>query len=138
MLKTIKDLIAKPAPWLYFVLVLALLIIVTNNSGTISDLEAELDNANAEIQASETLTESLSDEIAIRSDAITGLENIIAGLEAASAEVTSERVALEGQVATLSGQLEDALANPSCPAVEPCPEAEACPEAVTTETTATQ
>ena len=134
MLKTIKDLIAKPAPWLYFVLVLALLIIVTNNSGTISDLEAELDNANAEIQASETLTESLSDEIAIRSDAITGLENIIAGLEASSAEVTSERVALEGQLA-------DALANPICPAAEPCPEAEACPEveacpeAVTTETT---
>ena len=134
MLKTIKDLIAKPAPWLYFVLVLALLIIVTNNSGTISDLEAELDNANAEISASETLTESLSDEIAIRNDAIAGLENIIVGKD-------SEKVALEGQVATLSGQLEDALANPICPAAEPCPEAEACPEveacpeAVTTETT---
>ena len=131
MLKTIKDLIAKPAPWLYFVLVVALLIILTNNSGTINDLEAELDNANAEISASETLTESLSDEIAIRNDAIAGLENIIVGKD-------SEKVALEGQVATLSGQLEDALANPSCPAAEPCPEAEACPEAVTTETTTTQ
>ena len=127
MLKTIKDLIAKPAPWLYFVLVVALLIIMTNNSGTINDLEAELDNANAEISASETLTESLSDEITIRNDAIAGLENAVAGND-------SERVALEGQVATLSGQLEDALANPSCPAVEPCPEAEACPEPTTTET----
>ena len=127
MLKTIKDLIAKPAPWLYFVLVVALLIILTNNSGTINDLEAELDNANAEISASETLTESLSDEIAIRNDAIAGLENAVAGND-------SDRVALEGQVATLSGQLEDALANPSCPAVEPCPEAEACPEPTTTET----
>ena len=126
-METIKNLIAKPAPWLYFVLVLALLIIVTNNSGTISDLEAELDNANAEISASETLTESLSDEIAIRNDAIAGLENAVAGND-------SDRVALEGQVATLSGQLEDALANPSCPAVEPCPEAEACPEPTTTET----
>ena len=126
MLKTIKDLIAKPAPWLYFVLVLALLIIVTNNSGTISDLEAELDNANAEISASDTLTESLSDEIAIRNDAIAGLENIIAGKD-------SERVALEGQLA-------DALANPTCPEAEACPEVEACPEpeAVTTETTTTQ
>jgi len=131
MLKTIKDLIAKPAPWLYFVLVVALLIIVTNNSGTINDLEAELDNANAEISASATLTETLSDEIAVRNDAIAGLENAVAGND-------SEKVALEGQVATLSGQLEDALANPSCPAAEPCPEAEACPEAVTTETTATQ
>ena len=131
MLKTIKDLIAKPAPWLYFVLVVALLIIVTNNSGTINDLEAELDNANAEISASATLTETLSDEIAVRNDAIAGLENAVAGND-------SERVALEGQVATLSGQLEDAIANPSCPAAEPCPEAEACPEAVTTETTTTQ
>ena len=43
MLKTIKDLIAKPEPLIYFVLVVALLIIVTNNSGTINDLEAELD-----------------------------------------------------------------------------------------------
>ena len=126
-METIKNLIAKPAPWLYFVLVVALLIIVTNNSGTINDLEAELDNANAEISASETLTESLSDEITIRNDAIAGLENAVAGND-------SERVALEGQVATLSGQLEDALANPSCPAVEPCPEAEACPEPTTTET----
>ena len=131
MLKTIKDLIAKPAPWLYFVLVVALLIIMTNNSGTINDLEAELDNANAEISASATLTETLSDEIAVRNDAIAGLENAVAGND-------SEKVALESQVATLSGQLEDALANPSCPAAEPCPEAEACPEAVTTETTATQ
>ena len=121
MIKTIKDLIAKPAPWLYFVLVVALLIIVTNNSGLRSDLEADLSNANDEISASETLIEALSDEVAVRNDAV--------------ASVKAERDALEGTVATLTGQLEDALANPSCPAVEPCPEAEACPEVVTTETT---
>ncbi len=131
MLKTIKDLIAKPAPWLYFVLVLALLIIVTNNSGTISDLEAELDNANAEISASETLTESLSDEIAVRNDAIAGLEASAGEVNAKLNQVDSERAALEGQLA-------DALANPTCPTAEPCPEVEACPEPVTTETTATQ
>ena len=131
MIEKIKNLINKPAGWAYFILVVALLIIVTNNSGTINDLEAELDNANAEISASETLTESLSDEITIRNDAIAGLENAVAGND-------SERVALEGQVATLSGQLEDALANPSCPVAEPCPEAEVCPEPVTTETTTTQ
>ena len=140
-METIKNLIAKPAPWLYFVLVVALLIIVTNQTGTVNDLEAELDNANAEISASETLTESLSDEITIRNDAIVGLESAIAGLEADSVDVNSrlnqvdsERVALEVQVATLSGQLEDAIANPSCPVVEPCPEAEVCPEPATTET----
>ena len=141
MLKTINDLISKPAPWMYFILVVALLIIVTNNSGTISDLEDDLSSANTEISASDTLTESLSDEIAIRNDAIVGLESAITGLEADSVEVNarlnqvdSERVALEVQVATLLGQLEDAIANPSCPVVEPCPEAEVCPEPATTET----
>ena len=123
-METIKNLIAKPAPWLYFVLVVALLIIVTNNSGLRSDLEADLSNANDEISASETLIEALSDEVAVRNDAV--------------ASVKAERDALEGTVATLTGQLEDAIANPSCPVVEPCPEAEACPEPVTTETTATQ
>ena len=128
MLKTIKDLIAKPAPWLYFVLVVALLIMVTNNSGTINDLEAELDNANAEISASDTLTESLSDEIAIRNDAIAGLEADSVEVNARLNQVDSERVALEGQLA-------DALVNPTCPEAEACPEAEICPEPVTTETT---
>ena len=138
MLKTIKDLIAKPAPWLYFVLVVALLIIVTNNSGTIGDLEAELDNANAEISASATLTETLSDEIAVRNDAIAGLEASAVDVNARLNDVDSQRVALEGQVATLSGQLEDAIVNPTCPEAEACPEVEACPEPTTTETTATQ
>ena len=141
MLKTINDLISKPAPWMYFILVVALLIIVTNNSGTINDLEDDLSSANTEISASDTLTESLSDEIAIRNDAIVGLESAITGLEADSVDVNprlnqvdSERVALEVQVATLSGQLEDALANPSCPLVEPCPAVESNPESATTET----
>ena len=135
MLKTINDLISKPAPWMYFILVVALLVIVTNNSGTINDLEDDLSSANTEISASDTLTESLSDEIAIRNDAIAGLEEDSAAVNARLNQVDSERVALEVQVATLSGQLEDAIANPSCPVAEPCPEAEVCPEPATTETT---
>ena len=90
-----------------------MLIIVTNKSGTINDLEAELDNANAEILASETLTESLSNEITIRNDAITGLENAIAGWEADAVEVNarlnavdSDRGALEVEVGTLTGLVE--------------------------------
>jgi len=134
MLKTINDLISKPAPWMYFILVIALLIIVTNNSGTINDLEDDLSSANTEISASDTLTESLSDEIAIRNDAIVGLEADSVEVNARLNQVDSERVALEVQVATLSGQLEDAIANPSCSVVEPCPEAEVCPEPATTET----
>ena len=134
MLKTINDIISKPAPWMYFILVVALLIIVTNNSGTINDLEDDLSSANTEISASDTLTESLSDEIAIRNDAIVGLEADSVEVNARLNQVDSERVALEVQVATLSGQLEDAIANPSCPVAEPCPEAEVCPEPATTET----
>ena len=133
MLKTINDIISKPAPWMYFILVVALLIIVTNNSGTINDLEDDLSSANTEISASDTLTESLSDEIAIRNDAIVGLEADAVEVNARLNQVDSERVALEVQVATLSGQLEDAIANPSCPVAEPCPEAEVCPEPVATQ-----
>ena len=112
-METIKNLIAKPAPWLYFVLVVALLIIVTNKSGTVNDLEASLDNANAEILASETLTESLSDEIALRNDAIAGLETAIVGWEADAIEVNtrlnavdSDKGALEVEVGTLTGLVE--------------------------------
>jgi len=112
-METIKNLIAKPAPWIYFVLVVALLIIVTNKSGTVNDLEASLDNANAEILASETLTESLSDEIALRNDAIAGLETAIVGWEADAIEVNtrlnavdSDKGALEVEVGTLTGLVE--------------------------------
>ena len=112
-METIKNLIAKPAPWLYFVLVVALLIIVMNKSGTVNDLEASLDNANAEILASETLTESLSNEIALRNDAIAGLETAIAGWEADAIEVNtrlnavdSDKGALEVEVGTLTGLVE--------------------------------
>jgi septal ring factor EnvC (AmiA/AmiB activator) len=112
-METIKNLIAKPAPWLYFVLVVALLIIVMNKSGTVNDLEASLDNANAEILASETLTESLSNEIALRNDAIAGLETAIVGWEADAIEVNtrlnavdSDKGALEVEVGTLTGLVE--------------------------------
>jgi len=130
-METIKKLIAKPAPWLYFILVVVLLIIVTNQAGTVKDLEADLSNANDEISASATLTESLSDEIAVRNDAIAGLESVIAGLEADSVAVNARlndsdalRGELESTVANLESQLnasasalEDAIANPNCPVV---------------------
>ena len=125
MLKTIKDLIAKPAPWAYFVLVVALLIIVTTKSGTVNDLEAELDNANAEIIASETLTESLSDEIAVRNDAIAGLEASAVDVNARLNDVDTQRGELEYEVARLLDRLNDRqltindlTENPNCPVTE--------------------
>jgi len=121
-METIKNLIAKPAPWLYFVLVVALLIIVTNNSGTINDLEAELDNANDEISTLETTLEAAANEVAVRDDAIAGLNDAIAGLESDSATAMLElndsdtrRVELESQLNASASALEDAIANPNCP-----------------------
>ena len=146
MLNTIKDLIAKPAPWIYFVLVVALLIIVTRNSGTINDLRADIKGVSAEISTLEALNETtldaMANEVAVRDDAIAGLNDAIAGWEADSVaintrlnQVDAERVDLEVQVVDLTARLDasasaldastlaltDAIANPICSACPECP-----------------
>ena len=129
MLEKIKKLINKPASWMYFVLVVALLIIISNNSTIKEELQAELDNANDEISTLETTLEAAANEVAVRDDAIAGLNNAIAGLESDSATAMLElndsdtrRVELEVTVVDLESQLnasasalEDAIANPNCP-----------------------
>jgi len=131
MLEKIKNLIGKPAGWMYFILVVALLIIISNNSSVKANLQAELDNANDEISTFETTLEAMAGEIAVRDDAIAGLNNVVAGLEsdstAANARLNdsdSLRGELESTVADLESQLnasasalEDAIANPNCPVV---------------------
>jgi len=126
-METIKNIINKPAAWMYFVLVVALLIILTNNSGTINDLEAELDNANAEISASVTLTESLSNEITIRNDAISGLEGELQTVNDRLNQVDSERGNLETALVDLQSQLDSEIANPVCPTCLECPTCQECP-----------
>ena len=146
MLKTINDLISKPAPWMYFILVVALLIIVTRNSGTINDLQADLEGVSAEISTLEALNETtldaMANEVAVRDDAIAGLNDAIAGWEADSVDVNTrlnqvdaERVDLEVQVVDLTARLDasasaldastlaltDAIANPICSACPECP-----------------
>ena len=132
IMETIKNLIAKPAPWLYFVRVVALLIIVTNNSGSINDLEAELDNANDEISTLESTLEAAANEVAVRDDAIAGLNDAIAGWESDSADVNARLndsdtlraeleltiVELESQLNDSASALEDAISNPNCPATQ--------------------
>ena len=121
-METIKKLIDKPAAWMYFILVVALLIIVSNNSSTINDLEADLVVANAEISTTDSTLEAMSNEIAVRDDAIAGLtvsaKDAIAGWESANAlsvelEVTvadfeSQLTASALAVADLESQLADA------------------------------
>ncbi len=149
MLEKLKNGLGKPAGWMYFILVVALLIIVSRNGDKADNLQAEIDSAVTEISTlealNETTLEAMSNEIAVRDDAIVGLNNAIAGWETDSAEVNAKlndsdslRGELEMEVADLqtrlsasasaldasSSALNDAIANPVCPACLKCPAVE--------------
>ena len=132
MLEKIKNGLGKPAGWMYFILVVALLIIVSNNSKEKTNLQAEIDSLTNDISTLETSLEASANEIAVRDDAIAGLNNAIAGWESDSAAVNAKlndsdalRGELESTVADLESQLnastsalEDAIANPNCPVTQ--------------------
>ena len=142
MLEKIKNGLGVPAGWMYFILVVCLLYIITQNGNKVDNLQADLDSVNTEISTLETTLEAAANEIAVRDDAIAGLNNAIAGWEADSAEVNAKlndsdslRGELEMEVADLQGRLSanasaleasssalnDAIANPVCPACLECP-----------------
>ena len=132
MIDKIKKGLGKPAGWMYFILVVALLIIVSNNSKEKTNLQAEIHSLTNDISTLETSLEASANEIAVRDDAITGLNNAIAGWESDSATVNAKlndsdalRGELESTVADLESQLnasasalEDAIANPNCPVTQ--------------------
>ena len=138
MIDKIKNGLGKPAGWMFFILVVALLIIISNNSKEKTNLTASLDSANAEISTlealNETTLEAMSNEIAVRDDAIVGLNNAIAGWESDSAAVNARLndsdtlraeleltiVDLESQLNDSASALEDAIANPNCPVAFRC------------------
>ena len=149
MLEKIKNGLGVPAGWMYFILVVCLLYIISQNGDKVDNLQAEIDSAIIEIstleQLNETTLEAMSNEIAVRDDAIAGLETAITVSEAGSAEVNAKlndsdslRGELEMQVADLQGRLSasasaldvsssalnDAIANPVCPACLECPAVE--------------
>ena len=135
MLEKIKNGLGKPAGWMYFILVVALLIIVSNNGDKVDNLQADLDSANTEISTLETTLEAAANEIAVRDDAITGMEANSAEVNAKLNDSDSLRGELEMEVADLqtrlsasasaldasSSALNDAIANPVCPACLECP-----------------
>jgi hypothetical protein len=132
MLEKLKNGLGKPAGWMYFILVVALLIIVSRNGDKVDILQAELDSANAQISTLETLyhttQEAMSNEIAVRDDAIAGLESESVAINARLNDVDSlrgdlelENVELGLTVADLQAQLDLAIANPVCPACLECP-----------------
>ena len=92
-MKIINDIISKPAPWMYVLLVLCLLVIISTNSTEKKTLQAEIDSLDAEYNALETSTattlEAMAGEIAVRDDAIAGLNNVITGMESDSAAVNA-------------------------------------------------
>jgi len=138
MIEKIKNGLGKPAGWMYFILVVALLIIVSNNGDKVDNLQADLDSANTEISTLETTLEAAANEIAVRDDAITGWEANSAEVNAKLNDSDSLRGELEMEVADLQGRLSasasaldasssalnDAIANPVCPACLECPAVE--------------
>ena len=83
MLEKLKNGLGKPAGWMYFILVVALLIIVANNGDKVDNLQAEIDSLSDDVLSLETSLEASANEIAVRDDAI-------AGWEANSAEVNAK------------------------------------------------
>ena len=138
MIEKIKNGLGKPAGWMYFILVVALLIIVSNNGDKVDNLQADLDSANTEISTLETTLEAAANEIAVRDDAITGMEANSAEVNAKLNDSDSLRGELEMEVADLQGRLSasasaldasssalnDAIANPVCPVCLECPAVE--------------
>ena len=130
MIEKIKNGLGKPAGWMYFILVVALLIIISRNGDKVDNLQADLDNANGEISTLETTLEAAANEIAVRDDAIAGWESDSAAVNAKLNDSDSLRGELEMEVADLqtrlsasasaldasSSALNDAIANPICPA----------------------
>ena len=90
-MKIINDIISKPAPWMYVLLVLCLLVIISTNSTEKKNLQAEIDSLDAEYNALETSTattlEAMAGEIAVLDDEIAGLNNVKPGIDEDSAEV---------------------------------------------------
>ena len=131
-MKNITNILEKPAGWMYFILVVALLIIISSNSTEKGNLQAEVDSLSDEVLTLENTLEASANEIAVRDDAIAGLNDAIAGLESDSAtamlelnDSDTQRAELEGTVADLQTQLsasasalEEAIANPNCPATQ--------------------
>ena len=121
MLEKIKNGLGVPAGWMYFILVVALLIIVSRNGDKVDNLQAEIDSAVTEISTlealNETTLEAMSNEIAVRDDAIAGLEMEVADLQD---RLSASASALDAS----SSALNDAIANPVCPACLKCPAVE--------------
>ena len=138
MLEKIKNGLGKPAGWMYFILVVCLLYIISQNGKEVDNLQAEIDNANGEISTLETTLEAAANEIAVRDDAITGWEANSAEVNAKLNDSDSLRGELEMEVADLqtrlsasasaldasSSALNDAIANPVCPVCLECPAVE--------------
>ena len=135
MLEKIKNGLGKPAGWMYFILVVALLIIVSNNGDKVDNLQAEIDSLSDDVLSLETSLEASANEIAVRDDAIAGWEANSAEVNAKLNDSDALRGELEIEVADLQGRLSasasaldasssalnDAIANPVCPACLECP-----------------
>ena len=138
MLEKIKNGLGVPAGWMYFILVVCLLYIISQNGDKVDNLQAEIDSLSDDVLSLETSLEASANEIAVRDDAIAGWEANSAEVNAKLNDSDSLRGELEMEVADLQGRLSasasaldasssalnDAIANPVCPACLECPAVE--------------
>ncbi len=121
-MKIINDIISKPAPWMYLILVPCFLVIISTHSTATKNLQAEIDSISAEYDALETSTsttlEAMAGEIAVRDDAVAGMGNEIAGLanelskrdswiRDLEAKLTSGEASSSEAISTLKQELSD-------------------------------
>ena len=82
--KLIKQL-GNPLGWLYVILVVCLLYIISNNSKRIADLEAQVSFSQEETEQVRRLgqaqVDAMQDEITVRDDALMGMSSEIAMLD---------------------------------------------------------
>jgi len=80
-MKTIQKLLGNPLAYVYVIVVIALLVIISNKSNTIKDLRAE---SELTLQIFEQDVNALTNEMAIREEAIIGLNDRLARLRSES------------------------------------------------------
>ena len=69
-MKNITNILGKPAGWMYFILVVCLLIIISSNSTKKANLQAEIESANEDIATLENTLEASANEIDVRDHTI--------------------------------------------------------------------
>tara|TARA_Y100000590_G_scaffold368005_1_gene428389 strand:- start:388 stop:828 length:441 start_codon:yes stop_codon:yes gene_type:complete len=104
MNKKMLKLIGNPIGWMYVILVVALLVIISNNSSKIKDLQAEV---IATEQLRQSTVDAMKGEISVREDAYETAISEVAMLDKMLEKMKNEIVDLDGEVAAINAKLNE-------------------------------